>query len=102
MKSYDTQIVWLNYIDSELKTREGRRVPLNSCVRSPTIDELVEAARRLGLDPQPQVARYPRNTARASGFVAVKKKGQKGPLVLGIAREVSRIRGEKAQAARKV
>lgn len=96
MKSYDRQVVWLEYLDSERKRGEGRRVPMNSCVRAPTLDELKLACDRLNLEPEAQVARYPSSVARLSGYVSVKKGARKHETVMMIAREVSKVRGEKA------
>lgn len=97
MKSYDHFVVWLSYFDSELKQREGRRLPLHSCVRSPTLEELVEACRRLKLEPEPQQARYPKSVQRPSGYVSIKKIPTKMKLLVSVARELSVVRGEKAQ-----
>jgi len=72
LKSYDRQIIWLEYLDSERKRAEGRRVPMNSCTRAPTLDELTLACNRLKLDPQAQVARYPSGVSRLSGYVSVR------------------------------
>jgi signal recognition particle subunit SEC65 len=102
MKSYDKLIVWLNYIDSELKVSEGRRVPLHSCVRTPTLDELSEACKKLNLEPEAHSARYPRLPQRSSGYVLIKKAGPKRRLVLEIARELAHIRGQRVQSSRKV
>lgn len=95
MKSYDRQIVWLEYLDSERKRNEGRRVPLNSCIRSPTLDELTQACARLKLEPEAQVAKYPSNISRVSGYVSVKKASKKQANVMMIARELSKVRGER-------
>jgi signal recognition particle subunit SRP19 len=95
LKSYDRQVVWLEYLDSERKRAEGRRVPLNSCIKAPTLDELTLACSRLKLDPEPQPARYPSDISRASGFVSVKKSTKKHETVMMIARELSKVRGER-------
>lgn len=82
MKSYDRVVVWLDYLDSERKRSEGRRVPLNSCSRSPTLEELALACRRLNLDPEPQAARYPSVSSRVSGYVSIKKADKKQPTLV--------------------
>ncbi len=94
MKEYDRYVIWLDYFDSELKRTQGRRAPLNSATRAPTLQELSEACRRLNLQPVEQAARYP-SSSRDSGYVSVvKAKGQtKQPLVLKVARELSAVRG---------
>ncbi len=93
MKDYDRQVFWLDYFDSELKRSEGRRVPLSSATRAPTLPELGEACRRLNLQPQPQVAHYPSHPLRESGYVSVVKSSSKQGLLLKVARELSVVRG---------
>jgi signal recognition particle subunit SRP19 len=93
MKEYERHVFWLEYFDSELKRREGRRVPLSSATRAPVLAELGEACRRLNLQPQPQAARYPSRPAKESGYVSVVKSGPKQALLIKIARELSVVRG---------
>ena len=101
MKDYDRQIFWLNYFDSELKRGDGRRVPLSSATRAPTLAELEEACRRLNLQPDRQPARYPSVPTKESGYVSVIKANPKHALLVRIARELSIVRGmsQKKQAA---
>jgi len=93
LKEYERFVVWLDYLDSEKKRDDGRRVPLNSCVRAPTLDELTQACRKLNLDPQPQKAFHPKASRRESGYVSIKKQGPKQQTLMTIAKELSRIRG---------
>jgi signal recognition particle subunit SRP19 len=93
MKEYEKYVIWLDYFNSELKRREGRRVPLNSATRAPTIEELSEACRRLNIQPVAQVARYPPSPARVSGYVSVMKAKPKHALLMKIAKELSVVRG---------
>ncbi len=93
MKEYDRHVIWLDYFNSELKRSEGRRVPLNSATRTPTIEELSEACRRLDLKPVPQSAKYPSFPTRQSGYVSVSKSSPKRKAVLGVAKELSVVRG---------
>ena len=99
MKEYDHCVVWLDYFDSALKRREGRRVPLSAATRSPVINELVEACERLGLKPTPEVARHPRSHGRETGYVAVTKSGPKRAMLLKVARELAVVRGMAAKKA---
>ena len=48
MKDYDHLIIWLDYFNSTLSRAEGRRIPLDKAVKSPTLDELCQAAAQLG------------------------------------------------------
>ncbi|MDA4124689.1 MAG: signal recognition particle protein Srp19 [Thaumarchaeota archaeon] len=93
MKEYERLVIWLDYFDSELKRREGRRVPLSSATRAPTLDELAEACRRLNLKPLLQSAKYPNSPAKQSGYVSVTKSGPKRKAVQSVARELSVVRG---------
>ena len=93
MKEYDRYIFWADYFDSERKRTEGRRVPLSSATRAPTLSELGEACRRLNLQPQPQPARYPSTPSKESGYVSVIKAGHKHELLLKIAKEMTIVRG---------
>jgi len=93
MKEYERVVVWLDYLDSERKRSEGRRVPLNSCVRAPTLEELAQACKKLNLEAQPQKAFHPKASRRQSGYVSIKKNGTKKQIIMAIARELSRIRG---------
>ncbi len=96
-------MIWLDYFNSELKRREGRRVPVSAAIRSPTLDELEEACKKLNLDPKPQVARFPRSSRIQSGYVSVRKEGTKQKLLLKVARQLAGHRGvEGPKAARKV
>lgn len=93
MKDYDRQVFWLTYFDSELKRSEGRRVPLSSATRAPTLAELAEACRRLNIQPQPQPGEYPSRPGRDSGYVSVMKSGPKHGALMKIAKELSVVRG---------
>jgi signal recognition particle subunit SEC65 len=94
MKDYDRYVLWLEYFNSETKRREGRRVPLNSATRSPSLEELGEACRRLNLQPASQKARYPGSPIRESGYVSVKKTKPKQSLLLKVAKELAVVRGQ--------
>lgn len=93
MKEYGRHVFWLAYFDSSLKRSDGRRVPLSSATREPTLPELSEACRRLNLQPQPQQARYPSSPGKESGYVSVAKSTAKQSLLLKIAKELTIVRG---------
>jgi signal recognition particle subunit SRP19 len=99
MKEYESYVFWLDYFNSELKRAGGRRVPLSSATRAPTLDELVDACKRLGLQPSAQPARFPNNPLAASGYVTVPKKKPKQALLLKIAKELSGVRGSALKKA---
>jgi signal recognition particle subunit SRP19 len=93
LKEYERYVIWLDYFNSELKRREGRRVPLNSATRAPTLEELGEACRRLNIQPATQVARYPSSPSKESGYVSVTKTKPKHALLMKVAKELSIVRG---------
>jgi len=93
MKEYERYVIWLDYFNSELKRSEGRRVPLDSATRAPTLQELGEACRRLNIQPLPQAARFPQSPTRESGYVSVTKAKPKHALVMKVAKELSIVRG---------
>ena len=94
----------MDYLDSERKRTDGRRIRLDSCTRSPTLEELTLACERLNLEPEAQPARHPGDTSRQSGYVSVKKnqKEPKQKTLMLIARELSQVRGQKAASPKKV
>jgi len=96
MKDYEKYIVWLDYFNSELKRKRGRRVHLSAATRAPKLDELAEACRRLNLQPSVQQAAYPRNGRVDSGYVSVKKTESKQALLTRIAKELTFVRGKAA------
>jgi signal recognition particle subunit SRP19 len=100
MKDYDRYVLWLDYFNSEVKRSEGRRVPLSSATKAPSLEELDEACRKLNLRPTSQKARYPGSPLRESGYVSVAKAKPKQSLVLKVAKELSSVRGraQKRQA----
>jgi signal recognition particle subunit SRP19 len=93
MKQYEKYVIWLDYFNSELKRREGRRVPLSSATRAPTLQELGEVCRRLNIQYIAQVARYPTSPSRESGYVSVTKAKPKHALIMKVAKELSVVRG---------
>ncbi len=100
MKDYDRYVLWLEYFNSELKRTEGRRLPLSSATKAPTLEELGEACRKLNLQPSAQAARYPGSPGRESGYVSVVKSKPKRALLLKVAKELTVVRGaaQKKQA----
>ena len=93
MKDYDRYVFWLDYFDSERKRTDGRRVPLSTATKAPTLPELTEACRRLNLQPSSQAAQYPSRPGRESGYVSVVKSKPKQGLLLRVAKELSVVRG---------
>jgi len=93
--------LWPAYFDSARSWSEGRRVPLNLAVINPSVDEISDAARRLGLEAIVEADKcYPSTWWRREGRVLIRKvKGlSKTKIIRMVAEELIRIRSEKRSA----
>ncbi len=101
MKDYKRHILWLDYFNSSLSREQGRRIPVDRSVKDPNLDELVEATRRLGYNPESEKVKHPKRMWTISGFVSVEKRSQqkKSTLISQVAKVLSTVRGEKATAS---
>jgi signal recognition particle subunit SRP19 len=97
LKDYGRIILWLDYFNSKLSRKGGRKVPLYLAVSSPTMDELVESVRKLGLDTLPVKARHPKRPFIESGYVSVNKKSGKNVVLKEISRTLGTVRGMRHQ-----
>ncbi len=88
-------VVYPAYIDSDLSRSMGRRVPRSVAVPKPRVDEIVEAAERLGLNPEVEESRYPRAWWLHDKRVVVDKKMPKTRLLRMIASEIKKSRSRK-------
>lgn len=95
MRKQDKAIIWSAYFD-QAKTREqGRRVPKSLAVQSPKIQEIAEAAEKLGLEHEVAVeAGYPKTPWAKTGMIMVEKKGSKEQTMKKIAKQLLKIRSE--------
>ncbi len=90
-------VVWPVNIDAAASRGEGRKIPVRDAVRRPRVEEIVEAAERLGLNPVVEDARYPRKWWEQRQRVIVDKRGSKLETLRLIAGEVKRIREERSR-----
>ncbi|WP_309493532.1 signal recognition particle subunit SRP19/SEC65 family protein [Candidatus Hecatella orcuttiae] len=87
-------MVWSIYFDIARSRSEGRKIPKRMAVASPSLKEIVEAASRLNLSPQPKYeARYPRCWWKEAGYVVMDKINSKGETLKLLAKELSKLRG---------
>lgn len=70
-------------------------MPLNKAVKNPSLGELIEAAKRAGYEPEPQVASYPKRYWIPSGYVSIEKKKPKATVIKELALLLRTVRGEK-------
>ena len=95
MKEYHRHIFWLDYFTSSLSHSKSRRVGLDKAVSSPTLEELEQAARLIGLAAEAFQCAHPRRAAMKSGYISVERRGQKSQLVKELATALGVVRGEK-------
>lgn len=104
MKDYKRLVIWLDYFNSAFSRSEGRRVALDHSVKDPKLDELAEAARRLGYSPEPEQAKFPTRMNIPSGYVSVEKtkEAKKEKIIEEISKALSSVRGERAATEKPV
>jgi signal recognition particle subunit SRP19 len=103
LKDYKRRILWIDYFNSTLSREDGRRIPLNRSVKDPSLEELSEAAKRLGYSPEPVVAKFPMRMSIPSGYLSIEKKVNvtKSQVISEFAKTLSSVRGERAALAEK-
>ena len=85
-------IIWPSYIDSACSRGKGRKIPLKEAVKSPKIDEIVKAAKILGLNPLISEKRYPKSWFRDTKCVVVNKVKSKLYTLILISRKIKELR----------
>lgn len=96
MKDRGKLVIWPVYID-QMKSRSGGRIiSRKNAIKEPQLNEIKEAARQLGLNPEvePEKA-YPKYWWEISGRVLVDDNGPKSVIVKQIASAIKKIRGQK-------
>jgi len=98
LKDYKRYVLWIDYFNSALSRSDGRRVPLDRSVKDPRLDELAEAVRRLGYDPETSQAKFPPRMMLQSGYVSIEKRPnlKKGEVMDEVSKSLSAVRGERA------
>jgi signal recognition particle subunit SRP19 len=98
MRKQDKAIIWPAYFDSARTRKEGRRVPKSLAVQSPKVQEIEEAAEKLGLKHEVAAeAGYPKTPWVETGMIMVEKKVSKEQTIRNIAKELLRIRSEPSE-----
>jgi signal recognition particle subunit SRP19 len=93
VRQQDKIIIWPAYFDSTKARNDGRRISKNLAIPSPKIDEVKQAAEKLGLAHELVAdAGYARTPWLKTGMILVKKKGSKGQVVLLIAKQLVKMR----------
>ncbi len=65
------KIVYPEYFDSNLKRSEGRKLPLNQSVKSPTVEEIYSIVADLAVSCNKSQKSYPGNWSSSKGSLEV-------------------------------
>jgi len=81
-------VIWPIYIDATASRKQGRKISRERAVKNPTADDIVKAAKKLGLNPVKEEKSYPKRWWRREGRVLVDKKERKMSILVKIAENV--------------
>ena len=84
----DKWVIWPIYIDATASRKQGRKISGEHAVKNPTADDIVKAAKKLGLNPVKEEKSYPKRWWRREGRVLVDKKERKMSILVKIAENV--------------
>ncbi len=91
-------VLWPAYIDSTKSRGKGRKISREDCVPKPRVEEIVEAAEILGLDPIVEEKNYPRLWWEQDKRIVVLKKYSRQELYRRIAKKIKEIREARKRA----
>jgi len=98
MRKQDKAIIWPAYFDQTKTRKNGRRVPKNLAVPSPKIEEIHEAAGKLGLKNEVVATTgYPKTPWQKTGSILVEKKSPKEQILKKLAKQLVKARSEPVQ-----
>ena len=93
MRKQEKAIIWPAYFDQTKTRKNGRRVTRNLAVPNPKIEELQEAARKLGLKHEIAAdSGYPKAPWQKSGMLMVEKKVPKEQIIKNIGKQLVKAR----------
>ncbi|MEW5759248.1 MAG: signal recognition particle subunit SRP19/SEC65 family protein [Candidatus Thermoplasmatota archaeon] len=69
--------IWPEYFDANFTRKKGRRVAKNFCIASPTIDKLIQTAKKLNIFIRAEECAYPSRWWAKSGRLLVQRKYKK-------------------------
>jgi len=93
-------IVWPSNIDNTKSRGLGRKIPQSRAVRLPNLREMTQAATTLGYTPEPAEKKArPITPWEKTGYLTIKRTGQKTAAMKLIATEIARSRQREFQAA---
>ncbi|MCX2819475.1 MAG: signal recognition particle subunit SRP19 [Methanobacteriota archaeon] len=88
-------VIWPAYIDSSKTRSEGRRLPRDVAVDSPSAAEVANAAKQVGYEPEYEPDKqYPRSWWEGTGRVTVETEDSKPDVLRAVAAYVDVLREE--------
>jgi signal recognition particle subunit SRP19 len=88
-------IIWPAYLDSSKSRGEGRRLPHDVAVDSPSAAEVANAAKQVGYEPEYEPEKqYPRSWWEMRGRVTVETEDKKPDVLRAVAAYVDVLREE--------
>ena len=95
MKDKGKLVIWPAYIDQTKSRSSGRIISRKNAIKEPHLNEIKEAARQLGLNPEvePEKA-YPKSWWEVSGRVLIDDNGPKSVIAKQIALAIKKMRGQ--------
>jgi len=90
MKDYEHIVIWLDYFNKTLPKKMGRRVSREKSVFDPSLKELIDAAKAVGLKPTEtnDQVRFPRRPYVRSGYIVLPKDQSKAKIISSIAEKL--------------
>lgn len=88
-------VVWPVYFDSTKTRRQGRKLPRELSIPNPKVEEIVEAAKILGLNPIVEDKKYPKEWWIYNKRIVVFKKDSKRETLKQIAIKLKELRERK-------
>ena len=89
-------IVWTVNIDRRKSRNQGRAIPKRFSVSSPSLEEIVEACKKLNLNPiaHPE-KKYPSSWWEKTGYVEIDRMRPKTKTLIKIAEKIREMREKK-------
>jgi len=88
-KGENKYVVWPVYFDKSISRLEGRKVSKKHAVDKPSIEDIVKAAKSLGLNPVLEKEfSHPSRNWKKEGRILIDKKDSKSKLLMQIAKKL--------------
>lgn len=98
MKRPGFMVIWPFHLDSSRTRGQGRRLPVARALKQPSSKDIWQAAMALGYSPENQEkAALPRFSWEKTGYVVVKRSGERRAVLRAIAGEIVKNRQREAE-----